>query len=186
MKKLIAVIFIIIISISAAASADYSPKLNMTISEYLLKYNAISAPLGSPYDKLSSPYMWSKYGAYNIALFHPSKSSSVELLLFSKDPNNEKSMDSGLDLIQIYTAKSEDLIDLISITARCSDPLSESLFGLSVGELRTGKVIRYYYENGFKNSQNYAYWSINDDENIVLAFCATQGYYFQICSAEDL
>lgn len=187
MKKLIAVTLILVLLMPAAALADYSPHLGMTMEEYLAQYNAIEAPLGSPYQKLTAPYQWTPFNGYRVAWFKPSKDSSVILLLYSNDPAGKNDLTSGLDKIQVCTDNSKDFIDLVSITARVAEPVSADLFGTSISDLRVTQLIRYYYENGYKGSGSYAYWTINEEETVVLAFFEQDGwYYFHISMPEDI
>jgi hypothetical protein len=186
MKKLIAIILILALLLPAVSLADYSPMLGMTMEEYIAKYNAVSAPLGSPYKKLDRPYQWTTGDDVHAAWFKPAD-SSVVILLMSKDPQPIRLTGCGLDAIYLFTEDSKDLIDLISIAGRCAEPLSSNLFGLSLGEMRTGQLLRYYYENGYKNTNGYAYWAIDDTEKIVMAFSMSSGRYsFQICTVEAL
>ena len=186
MKKLIAMLLILALALPAAAIADYSSRLCMTMEEYMAKYNSVTAPLGSPYQKLSIPYQWTKYNEYSVAWFQPAKDSSVIILLLSKDPSCTNNLSCGLDMVQICTNNSKDFIDLVSITARSGEPLSSSLFGVSISDMRVGQLLRYYYDNGYKGSGSSAYWSIDEDNKIVLEFFEAEGwYYFQICTQED-
>ena len=186
MKKLI-IITMIMVLLPMIALADYSSKLGMTMNEYITKYNSISAPLDSPYQKLSSPYMWTPFNGYKVAWFKPAKQSSVVLLLLSKDPAGKNDLSCGLDMIQICADNSKDFIDLIGITGRSGEPVSDNLFGTSISDMRVSQLLRYYYENGYKGTGKIAYWSINDDYSIVLAFFEADGWYtFQISSVEDM
>ena len=186
MKKLITMILILALLLPAAALADYSSKLGMTMKEYIAKYNSVTAPLGSPYQKLDNPYQWTKFNDYNVAWFSPAKGSSVIILLLSKDPIGND-LSCGLDMIQICTNNSKDFIDLVSITERSGEPFADNLFGISIVDLRVGQLLRYYYDNGYKDSKGCAYWSINETTSTMLAFFEPEGwYYFQISEKEDI
>lgn len=187
MKKLITVTMILVLLLPAAALADYSPALGMTMREYIDKYNAITAPLDSPYMKLSTPYSWTQFNQYQVAWFHPTKASSVIILLLSEDPNNTKNLDCGLDIVQICTENDKDMLDLICVTARGSEPFAGNLFGTSLGDLRITQLLRYYFENGYKGTDGIAYYTLDEDYKNAIEFFMTSGwYYFEICSMEDI
>ena len=177
---------ILTLALPVIALADYSPKLGMTMEEFLIKYNSVAAPLGSPYVKLTDPVRWTVFSGYNVAWFNPAKDSSVIILLLSSDPAGKNNLSCGLDVIQICTISSKDFIDLISITARCAEPFSDDLFGTPIGDMRISQLIKYYYDNGYKGSSSGAYWSINDENKTVLKIFEPDGwYYFQISAQED-
>ena len=185
MKKLIILFLILALAVPAAALADYSPFLGMTMSEYLAKYNSVPVSLSSPHIKLTSPYTWTDYENYKVAWFSPARDSSVIILLLSKDPDHIRTLDSGLDAIQICTDNNNDLIDLISITARTIEPFTVNLLGVSLGDIRVTQLIRYYYENGCKGTEQSAYQAIDEDENMFLILFMTGGWtIFQVSSKE--
>ena len=187
MKKLITVVLILAMLIPAVALADYSPKLGMTLDDFVNKYNSVSAPLGSPYTKLDKPIAWTKFNDYDVAWFSPVSNSSVTILLLSKEENPLHVMTGGLDSVQVFIKGDEDFIDLISVTARCSELFSQNILGISVGEMRIVQLIRYYYESNFKGTEGFAYYSINEDNTISLQFFKYSGlYYFCIGATEDM
>ena len=188
MKKLLALILVIALAVPAfvLAEDEYTPALGMTIGKYLQKYNAVSAPLGSPYNKLDSPIAWTDSNQYQVSWFYPVNDSHVILLLSSRDTGNIKSLDCGLDIVQISTNSDKDLIDFICVAARCCEPVADNFLGVSFGDIRITQLLRYYFDNGYKGTSGSAYWSINEDDKIVLQFFMDSGwYYFQICSVED-
>ena len=185
MKRLIAIILILVMLVPAAALAeDYSPALGMNKEEFFLKYNAISAPLGSPYNKIEKSYHLSANGVYTYFWFKPAQNSSVVLFLATKDSDFSN---YGIDMIQIGTNNKDDFIDLISIAARCSDIFASDILGTKLSAYRVGEVIRYYYENGCKSSGLYAYNGLDNDGVYLLSFFESEGwYYFQISTLEGL
>ena len=55
----------------------YTPKLEMTMDEFILKYNALPATLESPYKSLGKPILWTNFNEYQVAWFYPESSSSI-------------------------------------------------------------------------------------------------------------
>ena len=184
MKKLLAIILILALLAPALALADYSPALGMRKDDFILKYNAISAPLGSPYKRIETSYNLSANETYKFYWFTPASNSSVVLFLCTKETNSDN---YGIDMIQIGTQKKEDLIDLMSIAARCADLFSDDILGTKLSTMRVGDVIRYYYENGCKGTTMYAYSTLESNGKYLLAFFESGGwYYFQISTMEGL
>lgn len=186
MKKLFAVLLILALILPVAAPAEsYTPVLGMNMQEFLNKYNAVSAPLGSPYKKLDRPIQWTKYNDYNAALFMPT--DTVIMILMTKQTNSDATMASGLDFIGMMATKSDDMVDLISVTQRVLELFTDNLFGVSLGALRISQVIRYYYENNHKTDMGYAYWWLDEENTRVLFLSKVDaGYLFAIGSLEDM
>ena len=188
MKRMLAVILIIVMAVPAVAlAADYSPSLGMKMSDYILKYNALQAPLGSPYVLLDAdkPELWTTFNEYSCAWFSPESEKKITVLLLSKDPEYGKSTEKGLDMIQIFTPTADGFIPLISIATRCSEPFATDLFGESLASYSIGSIIRYYYENGAEEKGLVAYNQMNASTDIVISFFKSSGYYFQISKMED-
>lgn len=185
MKKLLTLFLILALLLPAAALADYTPELGMTISEFIQKYNAVQAPLGAPYMPLLAPFDYSYFKDYTVTWFSPTNDKNVTILLMSKDKDQTNALNAGLDAIQIYTSNSDSFVDLICITARCTDLFAANIFGMSIGELNITRVMRYYYENNLKAMDQISYIQINEEENKYIGFfCAAGDYYFQISPME--
>ena len=185
MKKLITLILILALALPALALAEYSPKLGMRLDEFINKYNAISAPLESPYKSINNPSSWTKYDIYDVAWFSPANNSSATILLLSADPGAGHVLSRGLDMVQIFIKNDADFVDLISITSRCAELFAPSFLGTSMGNLIITNLMKYYYENNYKKSGGYVYNALNEDNTIQLQFFKADGYYyFSICQAE--
>ena len=186
MKKLFAVLLILALILPVAAPAEsYTPVLGMNMQEFLNKYNAVSAPLGSPYRKLENPIQWTKYDEYNAAMFMPT--NTIIMLLMTKQKNIATTTVSGLDCVAIMSTNNDDMVDLISVTLRVLELFTDNLFGVSVGSFRLSQVIRYYYENNCKTDTGYAYWELDEEKTKVLGLSkAGEGYMFVIGSLEDM
>ena len=184
MKKLITIILILAMLLPAAALADYTPALEMYVDDFLMKYNAISAPIGSPYEKIEKSYDFSSTSEYRFQWYKPAKDSSVVIFLGTKDT---QFVNSGIDIIQIGTSNSKDFLDLISIATRCSDIFASDLFGTKLSGMQVNNVIRYYYENGLKGKTMLAYNILDTDEKYAISFFESDGWYtFQISTMEAI
>ncbi len=177
-------IFLIVPTISTSESS-YTSKLGMTMEDFILKYNAVPTALNSPYKSLSKPIQWSTFNGYNVAWFYPESSSTIALLLLSKDTNNIKNTKAGLDAIQIFSLSKESWIPLLCITKRCASIYGEDIFGISTSSFSIIETINYYYENDLENKGYISYRSLNADETLALTFGYSDGYYFSITATED-
>ena len=186
MKKLIA-LFIVLFLIPIAVTADtsYYPTLNMTMDEFILKYNAIPATLESPYKTLAKPALWTDFNGYQVAWFYPEKSSTIALLLLSKDKINTKSTKAGLDAIQIISLSKDSWLPLLSVTKRCASLYGEELFTISTASFGIIEALNYYYENNLQEKGYTSYRSLNADETLAISFGYSDGYFFSITAIDD-
>lgn len=186
MKKLIALFVVLfIIPTAVIAESSYVSKLNMTMDEFILKYNAVPATLESPYKSLDKPAMWTDFNGYQVAWFYPEKSSTIALLLLTKDKAHSKSTQAGLDAIQIYSLSEGSWLPLISVTKRCAGLYGEELFNVSTASFGIIEAMNYYYENNLQEKGYTSYRSLNADETLALSFGYSDGYYFSITSMDD-
>ena len=180
MKKLFA-LFLILLFLPVLSLAEYKPALNMTMDDFITKYNALPSALGSPYNALSFSWQWSSFQDYQVAWFYPIKDKNVIIWLLSKDKTNMNTTKAGLDAIQIYSSSTESFVPLISITARCTDLFSTDLLGSPMGEIFITKAIRLFYENNYKEKNMMGYYPINTELPYLLSFFYSDGgYCFQI------
>lgn len=184
MKKLLAIILILALLPVGALAEDYSPSLGMRMDEFLQQYNAISAPLGSPYEKIVNSYNFTESSDYRFSWFKPAKDSSVVLFLATKEKG---AVNYGIDMVQIGTTKSEDFIDLIIIATRCADIFAFDLLGTKMSGMQISSALRYYYENGLKSTELMSYCGLDGDGKYAISFFRQNGwYYFQISTMEAI
>ena len=186
MKKLLAVLLVIAMLLHAAALADYSPGLGMSMSDFITKYNSVQAALESPYSALSKPSSWTVWNGYHLAWFSADKSNTVTILLMTKDPKDAQLLTSGLDAIQIFIRKGDDFVQLISVTDRCASIFGIELLGSSFSGLRVTQVLKSYFENNCREKGLLSYSTLDDNEEIALCFFYDSGYYFSILPLEDI
>lgn len=186
-RKLMSILFVLLFLLPTASVSEssYSPKLGMTIEEYILKYNAVPATLESPYKSLDKPAFWTDFNEYQIAWFYPEKDSTVALLLMSTDKSNTKNVKAGLDAIQVFSLSKDNWIPLVAITKRCASIFAEELFGISTASFGIIEAINYYYENDLEKKGYTSYRPLTTDETLALSFGYADGYYFLITSMED-
>ncbi|MBO7709347.1 MAG: hypothetical protein J6S83_02695 [Lachnospiraceae bacterium] len=186
MKKLITIILILALALPALALADYSSALDMTMEDFINKYNAVQAPLGSPYTALDKPNAWTKWEGYFVAWFTADKNEEAKILLYSKDPNCKQMLTAGLDEIHIYAGKT-DFVPMISVANRCASVFAADIFGSSIAPFKVTSVISYYYENNAKEKRLIAYNTLDAEEKVSIAFQADGDLYlFKILNREAI
>ena len=184
MKRLIVIILVIALLLPVVSLAEYSPGLNMTMYEFLLKYNAIQAALEAPYKVIAKAELWTTWNDYHIAWFTADKDNKTTILLMTKDPSDAQMLTSGLDMIQIFSKNDSDYVPLISVTNRCASVFSSEIFGTPLSPLIISNAISYYYENKCKENQLTAYYPLDENAELALGFFYDGGYYFQISSMD--
>ena len=180
MKRFFCLLFaLVLLPVFSFASSAYQPELGMDISTFMSKYNSLGSSLSSSLTALEKPYQWTSFEKYRVAWFNPDKKSSVKILLLSADPKAGLSLDSGVDIIQIYMENPADFLSFVTIAIRCSQLFSTEFFGSSLAPLCVGDILSYFYEN---SSTSYsAYRSLDSDNVYALMFFIDQNsYYFQI------
>ena len=184
MRKLITVILAMaMLMLPAGVLADEG--LGMTIGTFLDKYNAIPAPLGSPYCPLKESTLFSESGAFNIVTFYPVNDPDICLRLATTQPMNESNMRTcQLSAITLYSPNADDLIALIGIAARCAEPFGYDIMGVNSAPLSIGTLIRYYYENDISEGDS-ATVTLNADNNITMLFSHSLVYAFQILNMKE-
>ena len=184
-RKFILLLLALALLVPAAASADYTPALGMTMDTFMAKYNAIPASIGAPYSPLTVPYQWSVFQSYNVAWFHADPESQVTVLLLSEETGKGNTTQAGLDVIQIFTPAAEDFIPLISVTSRCAEIYAMVLFGESMAPLYLANVLRSYYETGAEKNGEYVFHTIDENFRYEIKFFKSEGcYFFEISPAE--
>lgn len=178
-------VLLLLIPATTIAESSYTAKLGMTMDEFILKYNAVPATLGSPYKSLEKPAFWTDFNEYKVAWFYPESNTTVAILLLSADKTNTKSTKAGLDGIQIYSLSKDNWISLLCVTKRCAGIFGEELFGVSTTSFGIIEAINYYYENDLEKKGYTSYRALNADETIALSFGYSDGYYFSITSMDD-
>lgn len=183
---ILSLLLFLLVPVFSLSESSYAPKLGMTMEEYILKYNAVPAPLGAPYKSLDQPAFWTNYEEYQVAWFYPEGASKVALLLMSTDTAYEKSTKLGLDIVQVFAMSPEGWIPLLSITNRCTGIFVEDPLGLSTASILILDIVNYYYENTGENTDYIAYRALDVDETLALTFGYADGYYFMITSMDDV
>lgn len=191
MKKKVAGLLSLLLAVfflfpsGSLSESSYSPKLGMTMDEFIIKYNAVPTTLDSPFKSLAMPAFWTDFDEYHVAWLYPESSSAVGLLLLSADKDNLKSTKAGLDVVQVFSLSKDSWIPLICVTKRCAGIFSEEVFSLSLDSFSIIEALKYYYENGLEKKGYTSYRSLTSDESVALSFGYSDGYYFLISSMED-
>lgn len=180
MKKL--VLFALVLALLLPEAACASSGLGMTLGKFIAAYNNIEAPIGAPYAPLEKPFLWSEFNEYKIACFYPTMTTDIMLILMTK---GTASLDSGLDAVQLYTQKTEQMFGLISVTARCVDIFTDNLFGNSLSSIPVTNVIRYFYESNAEKKGMNSYVTIDSEQKYALTLIRDSSWYtFQISTVE--
>ena len=180
-KKLAAFVLALCLLLPALSlSEEYSPALGLTVSSFMLKYNAVGSSLNSSLLSLRRPFQWTKFSDYNVAWLEADRNSGVTILLLSSDPLNAGSIVAGVDQIQVFTDRDSDFMSLITVASRCVQLFSDDLFGANLAPLYVADVISYYWENA-NDTEYFAYRSIDAAQNYIIRFFKSSGqYYFTI------
>ena len=184
MRKLLALLLILLFipCVSNAGDAAYSPGLEMTMEDFVSKYNALGSSLDSPLMALKVPTKWTVFNGQNVAWFKADSKSGVTILLLSKDKGAGKKLSAGLDEIQIYTSKASEFQALITVAMRCADLYASEILTLNIAPYAIAQVISYYYDNNYDNSGYTSYQGIDVDQKFIINYWHTgSDYYFSIC-----
>lgn len=184
MKKLITIILILALLLPAAAFAAYSPALGMDMKTFVQKYNAVQAPLNAPIALLETMDDWKYDNGSWLAWYYGDKDKRINIALESKDPLAGKDLAGGLDTIVIM-ADEQDLIALIDIAMRCTDPFTDDILTVDTSTYFVGDVLRFFYENNAKQTGFTSYRPLTADGKIILSMFYIDGsYFFRISSDE--
>ena len=188
MKKLFTMLLILALILPAAAPAEssYNPALGMTIPEFLTKYNAVPAPLASPFILVDKPYNASKWNGYRVYWYKFDQDHKIIVTLLSMDPSTELPEESGLDMIKIFTKGDSDMVPIFSTAVRIATLFSIDILGTSMAPLRVATVVSSYYENNCRARGIYSYASLDENQKYAVSFDHSDYYVFQISSAEEL
>ena len=179
-------VILVLVPVLSRSESSYASQLGMTMDDFILKYNALPAPLEAPYNALTKPAFWSDYEEYQVAWFYPESTSKVAILLLSKDTTHEKSTDAGLDAIQVFALSNEGWIPLLSISKRCADVFVNMDWAQSASSYLIMETVNYYYENLLEKTGYVSYRALNDDETLALSFGYADGYYFMITPMDEI
>ena len=147
MIKLLCVLLALLILTPAAAAADYSPALGMTMRKFIEEYNKQPAPLSSPYKILSEPYAWTEPSDNSFAAFFQAENNDKAIvMLLTHDPDHPKSLDAGLDSVKIHVMDPEFWLSLITLTKRCMSVFYPDDYGIIVPRTILS-LLDYYHDN---------------------------------------
>lgn len=183
-RALIILMAVLLLPTLCAAESEYSPRTGMTMSEFIASYNNLPASLNSPYRPLVMPMQWTEFQGSNVAWFYPAKGSDVALLLLSADPKG-KTLDSGLDSIQVYSPDAKFFTSFIAIGTRCAELFAMNLFGMSNAPFSVASVMNYYYESAI-SSDRMATWGLNQDTGMYIGYFEDDGYTFDIYKSDEV
>lgn len=144
MKKLLCIVLALLI-FPAAAAAEYTPALQMTIQEFIYKYNQQPAALSSPYQLLTDPYTWTGQ-PYPAAYFYPENDKCVSIILFTNDPDHMESLESGLDSVRIFASDPDAWLSLLTVTKRCMSVFHSDDSGIFLPRALFS-LMDYYHDN---------------------------------------
>lgn len=189
MKRFLCLLLVLVfVPLVSFSDSVYSSKLNMTMQDFVEKYNMIGASLDSPLKALENPYRWTKYNKYNVAWFQCDKKSNVILLLESSDPaSDHHSLSCGLDCVQIAVFGTENFLSHVAVASRAFSLFAPNILGLDSSYYLVGNLMKEYYDNNcFEKNMSYQR-QVEADGSIVVRFYNDSGYYyFDIVSISDL
>ena len=173
-RALIILMVVLLLPALCAAESAYSPRTGMTMSEFIASYNNLPASLNSPYRPLVMPMQWTEFQGSNVAWFYPATDSDVALLLLTNDPKG-KTLDSGLDQLQVYNPDVKYFPSFIAIGTRCAQLFAMDLFTMSSTPHAITSVLNYYYENAIESGRM-ATWGLNMDTGAFIGYFQQDGY----------
>ena len=187
MKKLICLLLVLLFLPVFSLADSYSPKLKMTVSEFISKYNSIGAPFDSPLLGLKTPYDFTFWTTYNVYWFASDKESGTTILLLSQDPSAKRnSLDCGLDRIQIFTKGMNHFLSFITVASRCASFFAPNVFSVSMDNYYITELIRLFYENNCMNTGNGYYRQMDvEQDNYLYFYSDSDYYYFDILIGDD-
>lgn len=187
MKKFFCLLLVLMLFPVLALGDSYTPKLGMTMEQFINKYNSLGAPFNSSLMALQKPLIWTDYKNSKVGWCSPDKKTVTSILLVSADPKAfQKDVTAGLDEIQIYVLGSEGILSLISVATRCASIFAPDLLGTSLAPMCITNVMKEYYENGISGNDLY-YGQLNSETGLYLQFFVLNGdYYFKICNGDFL
>ena len=170
-------------SVQLTTAGIYTPSFGVTMDEMIGRYNTGASSSEKPYGKLDLPQQWTVYQDYQVAWFCPDSSTSMILLLMSKDSSVSPSTSMGLDRIDICVKNQEEIGFLCSVTDRCA--------GLFVAEPvpadPAADLYEYYYANGLDQQGLTAHRPLDAGSRFYISFtyyASTGEYYFSIYTKE--
>lgn len=185
MKKAIVIMLSVLIIFSASIAEEYQPQLGLSMNDFIIKYNAIGSALGSPLVALKTQKQWTVFNDYNVAWFAPDSKKPIILVMMSKDPAG-KTLNAGLDRIQITMTSPSDFLSFLTVSDRCAQLFAQDILSVSTSQFCLYGTMEYYYESNSEGTDQYAYWQINQDPVRFCRFFMDNGQYvFDICADLD-
>ena len=186
MRKLIAVVLAVLVLVPCVsfseispAESSYSPDLNMTLSQFMNKYNSIGSALGSSLVSFSSDnYHFFDGSDYNSFVFSPDTISGVALCVQSKDFDTGNGINAGVDCVEIAMPNSIDFPSFLTIAKRCAQMFADDYFAESSAMINIYELIIKYYENHQNDSGFIISRQLNSVENFYLHFYMLSGNVF--------
>lgn len=180
---------LVLLPVLSFSESGYTPKLNINISDFITKYNSIGAPFDSPLIGLSKAKQWTTWDKYQVAWFSADRNPGGATILFvSEDPVSLfRSLNCGIDRIQIYIDGTDDFLSLITVSSRCLSLFAPNIFGLETCYYFITEIMRGFYENNSLETGNSYYRQLEQDGDVFVRFFRTDNqYYFEICSGADI
>lgn len=183
MRKLIAVVLAVLVLVPCVsfseispAESSYSPDLNMTLFQFMNKYNAISSALGSSLVSLSSSnYHYFEGSDYNSFVFLPDSLSSIRLYIDSKDFEAGNVINAGVDRVEIVMSNSLDYPSFLTVAKRCAQMFSGDYFAESSAMVNIYELLISYYETHQNDSGFIISRQFNSVENYCIHFYMRSG-----------
>lgn len=180
MKKLLCILLLLmLIPVFSVSESAYVPKFNMTIKDFIAKYNAIGAPFDTPLTALTTPYRWTTFNQYNVAWLSADNENGATILLLSEDTAHPfASIDAGLDRIQIFMTGPDHFLPFVSVGRRCASLFAADIFTYSTSHMVISQLLTDYYENNSMAKNQSYFRQIDPTSDIYMSFFITDNYYY--------
>ena len=180
MKKIIILllsVYLVLTSSVSNSEQTYYPGLDMTMDDFIMRYNSLGTALGSPLVELKMPLKWTVFNDYRVAWFYPSSDNPIILFLMTKEKDSGNTTASGLDRIQIEMDDAKDFIAFLTVSDRCASIFSEQFFGMTMSEYCIYDMINYYYENNAEKKGTSSYRQLDSEAQHFLNFFKDRDSY---------
>ena len=187
MKRFLSFLLILcFLPVLCLSESLYSPKLNMTISDFINKYNMIGVPFSSPLVGLKDAVKWTTWDKYDVAWYPADIISGTTILFETEDHSSSRSLSCGLDRIQVFMDGTDSFLSFISVSSRCLSLFAPNFFGMQTSSYFITEIIKDFYENNCLETGNIFYRQIEQGGNIYIKFFYVSGqYYFCIKKQEE-
>lgn len=147
MKRCLFVLLLLILIPVFCFSESYTPALEMTVSDFVSKYNAVSSSLNSSLVSISVSDSWYDEENQFCTYCFPDAESDVSICLVSRDFSHKYGESAGLDMIRIVMSDPKDYLSFLTVCHRCTMIFADEYFSDASASINIYDLLMYYFEN---------------------------------------